>query len=399
MSVHHRLVPLFLAFSLVVSTGCAALGGPQAQTTGPIKIGMVTSLTGNFAPLGTNDRLAVQQLFDQQNAKGGINGRPLDLAVLDDASDPNTSVIQFNKLVGDGVVAVLAPPQSTANLALKPLVGEKKIPTIALGAADEQAMPVSPYMWMVAPLSSQAAAACMAFLQQQGKTRLAMLTDTKNAYANAGHDAVVAGIGKYGLTVVDDESFETAQTNFTPQFAKIIEAKPDFLLVWATGAPPVVITKQWADSKPGIPLMLTASSASELYLGPAGPAAEGVYVETSMGVVGESLPANNKFKKLIDDFAMPFKKANGYYPPQFAWDGMIAATFLIDAIQRKGATSEQIRSGLDSIDLDTPQGHYTFTPEKHYGQPDSASLMSIVKGGAFVPVPSLTQEQLARVGQ
>ena len=78
---------------------------------------------------------------------------------------------------------------------------------------------------------------------------------------------------------------------------------------------------------------------------------------------------------------------------------MIAATFLIDAIQRKGATSEQIRAGLDSIDLDTPQGHYTFTPEKHYGQPDSASLMSVVKGGAFVPVPSLTQEQLARVGQ
>ena len=398
MSGFARWLSVVVAASLAVSTGCAALGGPQAQTTGPIKIGMVTSLTGNFAPLGTNDRLAVQQVFEQQNAKGGINGRQLELSVLDDASDPNQSVIQFNKMVGDGVVAILAPPQSTANLALKPVVTEKKIPTIALGAADEQAIPPSPYMWMVAPLSSSVAKASMAFMQQQGKTRLAMLTDTKNAYANAVHDAVAKGIGTYGITVVADESFESTQTNFTPQFAKVIEAKPDFFLVLATGAPPVVITKQWADANAGIPLMLTASSASQLYLDPAGPAAEGVYVEATMGVVGEHLPASNKFKKQIDEFAAPFKAANGYYPPQFAWDGMIAATFLIDAIQRKGATPEQIRSGLDSVDLDTPHGHYTFTPEKHHGQPDSASLMTIVKNGGFVPI-GMTEEQLAKLGQ
>jgi len=398
MSTCMRGLTLIAALSLTLASGCAALGGPQAQTTGPIKIGMVTSLTGNFAPLGTNDRLAVQQVFNQQNAKGGVNGRPLELSVLDDGSDPNQSVIQFNKLAGDGVVAILAPPQSTANLALKPVVTEKRIPTIALGAADEQAIPPSPHMWMVAPLSSQVAKACMVFLQGQGKTKLGLLTDTKNAYANAVHDAVAKGIGAHGITIVADESFETTQTNFTPQFAKIIEARPDVLLVLATGAPPVVITKQWADANPGIALMMTASSASQLYLDPAGAAAEGVYVETSMGVVGEHLPANNKFKKLIDDFAGPFKTANGYYPPQFAWDGMIAATFLIDAIQRKGATPEQIKAGLDSIDLDTPNGHYTFTPEKHYGQPDSASLMSIVKSGAFVPI-GMTPDQLAKVGQ
>jgi branched-chain amino acid transport system substrate-binding protein len=201
------------------------------------------------------------------------------------------------------------------------------------------------------------------------------------------------------MQLVDDETFETSQTNFAPQFAKIVDAKPDVLLVWATGAPPVVITKGWADLKSGIPLMMTAAEASPLYVQPAGAAAEGVLVEASMGVLGESLPASNKFKKQIDEFAGPFKQNNGIYPPQFAWDGVAAASFLIDAIQRKGATSEQIKEGLDSIDLDTPQGHYTFTPQKHYGLPDSANLMAIVKDGKFVPAPGVSEDTLAKAGQ
>ena len=78
---------------------------------------------------------------------------------------------------------------------------------------------------------------------------------------------------------------------------------------------------------------------------------------------------------------------------------MVATTILIDAITRKGATSEQIRDGLDSVDLDTPQGHYAYTPQKHSGMPDSASLMSVVKDGQFVPASGVSQDQLAKAGQ
>jgi len=388
----------FLGAALVGSTACAALGNSSAASSGPIKIGMVTSLTGNYAPLGTNDKLAVQQIIDGVNAKNGINGRKIDLEIVDDGSDPNQSVIQFNKVIGDGAVAVLGPPQSTADLAIKPVANDKKMPTISLGAADDQVVPVTPYMWMTAPLSSQVANVCVNFIKGQNKTKLAMLYDTKNAYAVAGHDATKKALDAAGIQLVDDETFETTQTNFAPQFAKITEAHPDFLLVWATGAPPVVITKSWADLNSGIPLMMTAAEASTLYVQPSGAAAEGVFVQASMGVLGQALPASNKYKKLVDDFAGPFQQANNYYPPQFAWDGMIAASLLVDAITRKGADSEAIRAGLDSVDLDTPQGHYTFTAQKHNGMPNSANMMSVIKGGQFMPAPGVTQDQLASAG-
>ena len=395
---HRRTVAVVATFALCASTACAALGTAPAASSGPIKIGMVTSLTGNYAPLGTNDKLAAQQIVDAVNAKNGINGRKIDLEIVDDGSDPNQSVIQFNKVIGDGVAAVLGPPQSTADLAIKPVANDKKMPTISLGAADDQVVPVTPYMWMTAPLSSQVANVCVNFIKSQGKTKLAMLYDTKNAYAVAGHDATKKALDSAGIQLVDDETFETTQTNFAPQFAKIADAKPDFLLVWATGAPPVVITKAWADMNTSIPLMMTAAEASTLYVQPAGAAAEGVFVQASMGVLGQSLPSGNKYKKLIDDFAGPFQQANNYYPPQFAWDGMIATTLLVDAITRKGASSEQIRDGLDSVDLDTPQGHYKFTAQKHNGMPDSANMMSVIKSGQFVPAAGVTQDQLATAG-
>jgi len=396
---HPRLLSLFMSLALSGATACAALGTAPAAPSGPIKIGMVTSLTGNYAPLGTNDKLAAQQIVDGVNGKNGINGRKIELEIVDDGSDPNQSVIQFNKVIGDGVAAVLGPPQSTSDLAIKPVANDKKMPVISLGAADDQVVPVTPYMWQTAPLSSQVARVCVDFIKSQGKTKLAMLYDTKNAYAVAGHDSTRKILDQAGIQLVDDETFETSQTNFAPQFAKIADTRPDFLLVWATGAPPVVITKAWADLKNGIALMMTAAEASTLYVQPAGPAAEGVFVQASMGVLGQSLPSSNKFRKLIDEFAGPFQQANNYYPPQFAWDGMVATTILIDAITRKGATSEQIREGLDSVDVDTPQGHYAYTPQKHAGMPDSASLMSVVKDGQFVPAPGVNQDQLAKAGQ
>src|SRR5579859_8273460 len=138
MKYANRILALTASVALGGSLGCSVLGNSQGQSSGPIKIGMVTSLTGNYAPLGTNDKLAAQQIVDGVNSRNGINGRKIELDIVDDGSDPNQSVIQFNKVIGDGVVAVLGPPQSTADLAIKPVANDKKMPTVSLGAADEQ---------------------------------------------------------------------------------------------------------------------------------------------------------------------------------------------------------------------------------------------------------------------
>jgi branched-chain amino acid transport system substrate-binding protein len=336
-------------------------------------------------------------MVDAINKKGGINGHQIELLIEDDQSVPSQTIISYNKLIDQGAVAIEGPPQSTAELALIPTVDQKKVPDVSVGASDDQVIPVHPYVFQTTPLASQVASACLKQIQALKFTKLAMLTDTKNAYAIKGHEAAKSLVSKFGVTIVDDESFETTQTNFATQIAKIVASKPDMLLVWATGAPPVIITKQWGQAKTGIPLMMTAAEASPLYVNPAEPEVEGVYVQATLGVLGQNVPAGNKFKKLIDEFAGPFQAANGSWPPQFAWDSMLAMTFIFDAIKRKGSTPAQIQAGLESINLDTPQGHYTFTKDKHYGMPDSTNQMAIVQNKNFVPTPE-TAAQLATAG-
>lgn len=390
----------FMLLAMVmVTAACAGGSAPAAQSSpgAPIKIGLLTSLTGNYAPLGTNDKLAAVQMVDAVNKKGGINGHQIELLIEDDQSVPSQTIISYNKLVDQGVVAIEGPPQSTAELALIPIVDQKKVADVSVGASDDQVIPVHPYVFQTTPLASQVANACLKQVQALKFTKLAMLTDTKNAYAIKGHDATKSLVSKYGVNIVDDESFETTQTNFATQIAKIVASKPDILLVWATGGPPVIITKQWGQAKTGIPLMMTAAEASPLYVNPAEPEVEGVYVQATLGVLGQQVPAGNKFKKLIDEFAGPFQAANGSYPPQFAWDSMLAMTFIFDAIRRKGTTPDQIQAGLESINLDTPQGHYTYSKDKHYGMPDSSNQMAIVQNKAFMPTPE-SAAQLANAG-
>jgi len=384
---------------IVVTAACAGGSAPAAVSSpgAPIKIGLLTSLTGNYAPLGTNDKLAAQQMVDAVNAKGGVAGHHIDLMIEDDQSMPAQTIISYNKLVDAGVVAIEGPPQSTAELALIPIVDQKKVPDVSVGASDDQVIPVHPYVFQTTPLASQVAKACLKQIQSLKFTKLAMLTDTKNAYAIKGHDTTKALVSQFGVNIVADESFETTQTNFATQIARIVAAKPDLLLVWATGAPPVIITKQWGQAKTGIPLMMTAAEASPLYVNPAEPEVEGVYVQVTLGVIGQQVPASNKFKKLIDDFALPFQTANGNWPPQFAWDSMLAMTFIFDAIKRKGTTPDQIQAGLETINLDTPQGHYTYAKDKHFGMPDSTNQMAVVQNKAFAPTPE-TQAVLANAG-
>src|SRR2546422_659338 len=91
-----RKLPLLLAV-ILAAAACAGGGSatPSSQPSGPIKIGLLTSLTGNYAPLGTNDKLAADQMVKQVNDRGGINGRKIELHVLDDGSDPNQTVVQL----------------------------------------------------------------------------------------------------------------------------------------------------------------------------------------------------------------------------------------------------------------------------------------------------------------
>ncbi|MDE3101639.1 MAG: ABC transporter substrate-binding protein [Chloroflexota bacterium] len=346
---------------------------------------MITSLTGAYSALGTNDKLGALQAEDEINKAGGINGRKIDLTILDDQTKPDQAVTSYNKLVGDGVVAVIGSSYSGSSLAVIPVVDRDKIPYVSTAAADDQVTPVHAYVFMTPPTAATVGDRLLQYMKAKGLTKVAVLYNSANAFAELGWKSMKANAAKYGVDFIDQETNDFSTTNYTPQLTHVKASGAQALMVWDTGPGPVTVTKQFKDQGLGIPLIMSHAEASTLYAKPAGAAAENVIVATSLGVVGPYLPSANAASKVTAAMTKTFQTANKYYPPQFAFDGYNALELIADAIKRTGATASQIQQGLESSTLTTPEGTYRYSKTDHYGLGLADVVIARIKNGNFVP--------------
>jgi branched-chain amino acid transport system substrate-binding protein len=102
------LVVASVAAAVVVA---AASTRPTKQAAGsPIKIGISLSLSGDFSDPGKAVKRGYELWASYVNAHGGILGRRVQLKIVNDASDPNQAVSNYQKLItGDHVDLVFGP--------------------------------------------------------------------------------------------------------------------------------------------------------------------------------------------------------------------------------------------------------------------------------------------------
>ena len=371
----------FLALLLLALPLAAC--GDKAGDDSTLKIGLIVSLTGNYAPLGTEDKKAVELAVQQIDNAGGLLGRKIELITKDDKSQPEQSVLAFNDLKGAGVAAVIGSPFSNSALATIPQVDREKIPYISLTPADEQVKPLHPYVFVVPATSATYADRILQYYQAQGITKVAVAHDRRSSYANAGTAGMKAKAAQYGVTLVADEQFETTTTEFSAVLNHVRASGAQALTVWATGPPAVAFAKQYATAGLKIPLMFTGAQASTLWLKPTGPAAEGVNVASSIAVVGDALPAGPQ-KSAIEELANPFTTQYGYPPPQFAADGYTGMKLLAAAVTAaNSADHEKIQKAFEGLTLTTPNGTYHYSATDHAGLTADYISINVVKGGKF----------------
>lgn len=373
-----RLTALTVAGALTLTACASADGGTDGS--GPIKIGVVVPLTGPYSPLGTGDKAAIEQAVDAINDAGGVLGRDLEVTIKDDKTDVPQSVTEFNQLAADpSYTAILSSSFVSASTAAGPSAESNKIPTIALGPVSAFADGSNPYAFTGVAIPEVYAQAMVDYLAAQDYDTIAVGYSGDDVYGELGNEATVDAAEEAGIDVVLDESFDQSATDFTPLVSKVKDAAPDAFLVWGAGPAPVIITQQFADS--GIPLLMTGAQASQLYVEPAGEAAEGVTMTSSIAVPGRELP-DGPLKAVIDEFTGPWLEAQDTYPPQFAFDGATAVQLLAAAIEEAGsADREAVRDALESLDVLTPTGRFTFSADDHAGlDTDAVAIVEVVDG-------------------
>jgi branched-chain amino acid transport system substrate-binding protein len=380
-----RFVPLVLALAITVAGGgCGlAVGGSQKEER-PLRLGMIAPLTGNYEPLGRDHKKAVELAVEEVNSAGGVLGHKIELIVKDDKSTPDESAALFTE-IKDGVDVVIGSAFSNSALATIPLVEPAKVPYVSLTAADEQVDPIRPHVFVVPATSSKYAERLLQYFQATSVTKLAVAYDTRSSYAAAGFRGMQALAGRYGVTIVAAEAFQTTTTDFGPVFAKVKASGAQAFTMWATGPPAIAATRQYATANTGIPLVLTGAQASRLYLDPAGASAEGVTIAASIGVVGPYLP-DGPLKDVIGDLSRSFRGLYRYAPPQFAQDGYSAVRLIVAAVEGAGSLDRaKVRDAMERVNLVTPNGVYRYSPTDHSGLTTDFIAITRVDGGALIP--------------
>ena len=222
--------------------GSTAYGGSSAaNAASPIKLGVLTPLTGNFAPWGIQVRAGAALAVNEINRSGGVKGRGqgrlLNLAVADDQStNTNAAIDGFRRLTQqEGVVSVGGIIGSPIGLATSRLAEEAKVPLFLVKSGNNEILTQSSrYTFRTClPSAAMVAQSVVQLARRRGITSVGvMIADYAwgQSFKSSLEDAAKATPNiKFNLQVAP-----VPTTNFTPY----LRSFGDVSLIVATGHPP-----------------------------------------------------------------------------------------------------------------------------------------------------------------
>ncbi|CAN5142243.1 ABC transporter substrate-binding protein [soil metagenome] len=112
-----KMKPLQRSLAVLALVSVLPLGA-MAQGKEPVKVGLVSSKSGVFAQQGEEVMRAVQFAIDEANAKGGVDGRKVEVQTGDDEGTPDAGRRMAEKLARDGYNLLIGAIPSSISLAI-----------------------------------------------------------------------------------------------------------------------------------------------------------------------------------------------------------------------------------------------------------------------------------------
>jgi branched-chain amino acid transport system substrate-binding protein len=350
---------------------------------GTIKIGGLFAVTGPASFLGEPEKKTLEMLVKEANDKGGINGIKLEAVIYDTTGDPTKAQQLATKLIKDDKVSVIIGPSTTGeSMAIISLVEKEKIPLISCAAGIKITDPAKHWVFKTPANDHIAAEKILNYMTKQKQKTIALITVT-DGFGSSGREQIKALAKQKGFTVVADEVYGPKDTDMTAQLTKIRGIKPDAIICWGTNPGPAVITKNVKQLGLKVPVYMSHGVASKKFIELAGAdAAEGVMLPAGKLAVYDVLPKNDPQVKLLKEYDVAYKKAHGVEASTFGGYAYDAFLLVTSAIKKAGATSEQIRNGIEQTQkLVSISGVFNMTSKDHNGLDLSAfEMVKVTKG-------------------
>jgi branched-chain amino acid transport system substrate-binding protein len=231
------------------AAGSASTSASGSSSSSPITIGASLSLTGDFSADGTAFQKGYELWVKDVNAAGGLLGRQVKLTILDDKSDPNQVVTNYQTLINTDHVdltfgpfsSLLTTPASAvaARNGYAFLEGAGGAPTVfdtASNQADHNTFDVSlpvadsllPFVNYVASLGAAA-----------DKNLTAAYATADDPLNNPQTQLAQSKLQGLGVKTVYSKIFPEESTSYKPAADQVAAAKPDIVVLGSSDVPTV----------------------------------------------------------------------------------------------------------------------------------------------------------------
>jgi len=344
-----------LALGILMLVG----GSGQAGAQEPVRIGMITTLSGGGASLGIDIRDGfLLALSEKDDALGGV---PTEITVVDDGREVGQAKQIARRLLRrERVDIVTGIVWSNLALAVVPTVtraGKFYIspnagPSLLAGERCD------PNYFNVAWQNDNLHEAAGQTVTDRGYATAYILAPNYPA----GHDAM-AGFKRFFTGEVVGEVYTAlGQVDYAAEIANLRAADPDAVFFFLPGGMGINFVKQYAQAglNESIPLFGPAFSFDQGILKAVGEAAVGV-INTSQWSPDLDNPDNRAF-------VAAFRDTYGRTPSLYASQGYDAALLLDSAIAAVGgdmSRSDDFREALRRADFPSVRGDFRFGPNHH----------------------------------
>jgi branched-chain amino acid transport system substrate-binding protein len=368
-------------FAVAVVTALAVAGSlhwasGQARGADPIVVGEFGSMTGSQATFGVSTDNGIKLAVDACNAKGGVNGRPIKLVVMDDAGKQQEAISCVTHLVEqDHAVAILGEVASSLSLAGGQVCQRLGVPMISPSSTNAKVTQIGDMISRVCFIDSFQGMIDAKFAVEQLKLNTAAILYNKaQAYSTGLKGDFGRAFTKMGGKILAMPSYQDGDNDYSAQLTAIKDANVQFVYIPGYYTDVVNIARQARQMGITVPLIGSDGWSSD-QLKNAGTALDGCYFSDHY--------AKEDNRPIAEEFRAKYKAMfNGAEPDSMAACGYDAALLLFDAASRaKSLSGADLAAAINSTkDLHGVTGDITIDAQRNAKK---GLVMQQVKNGEY----------------
>jgi branched-chain amino acid transport system substrate-binding protein len=315
----------------------SASGGASPVVGQRIVMGHVASLTGDQATFGQSTDRGVRLAVNEQNARGGVKGRVVEVRTLDDQGKPEEAAVAATRLASEDHASVLIGENaSSRSLAMASIADTYQLPMVSPSSTNprvtKEGGKVRPFVFRVCFIDPFQGTVMARFARDDLKIdRVAILRDVGNDYSVGLADFFIEKFKQLGGAVVADESYKAGDQDFKAQLTALKTRDPQAIYIPGYYTDVALIARQARELGVKQPLLGGDGWDSAKLYEIGGKSIEGSYFSNHY--------SHEDPDPRIQDFVRRYKEAWGEVPDGLAAMGYDAARVAMDAMARAGELS------------------------------------------------------------